>query len=905
MGLAEDATPLDSAFTDSAAQVAAIPAADSAVTDSSNLALVAVPVDSANLDSAAIVGASIPLDSATADSMALALAMPLDTMATDTVLPEPLPIATDTVPNGRKTLDDFGIYSGVEYEIGGIQVTGGGDVDPNVIILLSGLQVGDKITLPGDQTAQAIKKLWKQKLFEDISIELVSKVGNLVFLNIKLVELPKLSKFYIVGVPKNKREKIREEIDLKRGMVVTDNLLNNTEKKIEDYYIEKGYLNAESHVIPEIDTMETFARTLRVEVDPGPRVKIQTIRLVGVNKMKQGKVYKALKETRQTSILNIFKTSKFIRENFEEDKKAIIALYNKEGFRDARIVSDSIWKISPSRIGLQIVIDEGPKYYFGKITWLGNTKYNNEILDKILRIKEGDVYNQAELAERLFADPNGGDVSSLYLDNGYLFFNLNPVETRIHGDSIDVELRIREGRQATISKVTIVGNDRTNDHVIMRELRTKPGELFRRSDIQRSMRDLSQLGYFDPEKLDVKPVPNPETGTVDIEYSVTERSTSQLELQGGWGGGTLVGTLGLNFNNFSARNIFNAKAWKPLPTGDGQTISLRAQTNGSFFQSYSLSFTEPWLGGKKPNSLTVSLYHNIQTLAPPPGSTSRQRLDITGVTVGLGRRLKWPDDYFTLYQAIEVQNFKTSNYNSLFADNRELSAALSNTNMINLNYKFVLTRNSTDVPIFPTRGSIISLSLELTPPYSLLNPRDFENLLPGQKYRYIEYYKWKFNFAWFSEIRKKLVLKTAAEFGLLGYYNEQIGYPPFERFYLGGDGLQNFQLDGREIIQLRGYPNFSITPPGGGTVYNKFTAELRFLITANPTAQIFVLAFAEGGNNYATFDDFQPFNLRRSAGLGVRVFMPMFGMLGLDFGYGFDAITNQKWQTHFIFGQQY
>ncbi|MGB0176946.1 MAG: outer membrane protein assembly factor BamA, partial [Owenweeksia sp.] len=782
-------------------------------------------------------------------------------------------------------------------------------VDRQVILLISGLKIGDKIELPGEETTRAVKNLWSQRLFDDIGIYISEIKGNVVFLEIRLKELPKLSKYYIKGIRKSKQDNLREELNLSSGTIVTENLVVNTENIAREYFVEKGYLNAEVEVVKRIDTTTNNAVILGVIIDRGEKVKIREIEFAGNENLSDRKLRKAMKETKRKRIWNIFKSSKFIREEYEDDKRKIIEKYNQNGYRDARIVDDTIYKIKDDRIQIDITIEEGRKYYFRHITWLGNTKYSNETLSKILNIKKGDVYDAAYLQERLFLDPQGGDVSSLYLDNGYLFFDLNPVEILVENDSIDMEMRIREGRQATINKVTVVGNDRTNDHVIMRELRTKPGELFRRSDIQRSMRELQQLGYFEPTELNVNPKPDAETGTVDIEYSVVERSTSQLELQGGYGAGRIVGTLGLNFNNFSARNIFNKKAWKPLPSGDGQTINLRAQSNGLFFQSYSASFTEPWLGGKKPNSLTVSLYHNIQNLnGRPKDDPLRQSLNITGVTVGLGQRLKWPDDYFTLYSAVDYQVYNLKRYPLA-------GIQFTEGQVNNLAVRFTFGRNSTDYPIYPRRGSLFNITLEATPPYSLFNDKDYSTLSDPEKFEWLEYYKWKVNSSWFTEIFNKTVIKTAGEFGFLGSYNSEVGLPPFERFYVGGDGLQNFVLDGREIIGLRGYPNNTIVPNGGGSsniggaLYNKFTLELRYLITENPSAQIFMLSFLEAGNNYDTFDNYQPFKLKRSAGAGVRIFMPMFGLLGIDFGYGFDAYPGtfvpSGWNTHFIIGQQF
>ena len=806
-------------------------------------------------------------------------------------------------PREEPISTEISLIPGVEYTIERIEVSGSGNLDQTVIILLSGLSVGDRVTFPGELVQKAIRKLWDQKLFDDVSIRVIQKRENSVVLEIALVELPKLSKFGLFGIKKSQKDKLREELKLSRGLIVTENLKYNTRNRIRKYYRDKGYLDADARIEELPDTSLNNSVLLNIFVEPGERIRVKNIDFEGNDNISSPKLRKAMKETKRKRLWTIFKSSKLIRDDYETDKKSLIELYNQEGFRDARIVSDTVRRVSDNRVSISMRIEEGKRFYFRDITWLGNTKYTNDVLDKILRIRKGDIYDAKLLQERLFIDKNGNDITSLYLDNGYLFFNLNPVEIRVEGDSIDYEMRIREGRQATINKVTVSGNDRTNDHVVMRELRTRPGELFSRSDIQRSMRELAQLNFFDPAALDVSPVPNAETGTVDIEYKVVEKSTSQLELQGGWGGGRVVATVGLSFNNFSARNLFNGASWKPLPSGDGQTISLRAQTNGSFFQSYSLSFTEPWLGGKKPNSLTVSIFHNIQTNGYSKGDPGRQELAITSLTLGLGRRLKWPDDYFTLYTAVEYQVYRLRQYQGLSFLGFQTGQSNS------LNFKFILSRNNTDVPIFPTQGSNLSLGLELTPPFSQLGGKDLENAEQRIRYQWIEYHKWKFSGSFYTQMAKNLVLHSRTEFGILGFYNPDIGLPPFERFYVGGDGLQNFVVDGREIIGLRGYPNNSLSSSAGDPMYTKFLFELRYLVSPNPQATVYIQTFAEGGNSYRNFESFNPFLIKRSLGAGVRIFMPMFGLLGIDFAYGFDpllgGINPSGWQTHFIIGQQF
>ena len=557
---------------------------------------------------------------------------------------------------------DITLVPGINYEIGGITVSGAENLDPNVVIMLTNLRAGDDIQFPDPKLSDAIRTLWKQQLFEDITINVVSKSGNKVFLDIQLTELPKMSKYYITGVKKSWKDDIREELDLRAGRVVNENLVVLSRNKILSYFREKGYRNARVNILQERDSTYNNAVILGFRIDPGERVKIEEIQFIGNVAVSDKVLYRAMKNTKRAG-KGIFKSSKLRNKEYKEDLRAVITKFNELGYRDARIVRDSIYSLDSERLQVDIEVEEGSKYYFGEITFSGNTKYDTPLLKSILRIKKGDIYDSKMLMERVSFDPNGNDVSSIYLNNGYLFSSVIPVERRVQNDTIDIEIRIQEGRQATIRKVSVSGNDRTNDRVIYRELRTKPGDLFSKAMIQRTIRELSQLGYFDQTQIGVNPVPDPATGTVDLEYTVVERSTSQLELQGGWGAGRVVGTLGLNFNNFSAANIGDKRAWQPLPTGDGQTINIRAQSNGLYFQSYNASFTEPWLGGKKPNSFTATVYHNVQNLTGlPRGDENRQSLYITGVNFGLGQRLKWPDDYFTLYQGIEFRRFNIDNY---------------------------------------------------------------------------------------------------------------------------------------------------------------------------------------------------------------------------------------------------
>ena len=797
---------------------------------------------------------------------------------------------------------DFGLIPGIDYEVAGITVSGAQDLDPNVVIMLTNIRVGDNIQFPDPKISDAIRTLWRQQLFENITFSVVNKSGKKVYLDIRLKELPKMSKYFITGVKKTWKDDIREELDLRAGKVVNENLVVMSRNKIQSYFREKGYLNASVDITQERDTTFNNAVILGFKVKSGERVKIGEISFVGNEAVADKVLLKAMKNTKMKGKA-IFKVSKLRKTEYREDLRALVAKYNGMGYRDARIIRDTNYRVDDELINIEISVEEGRKYYFGDISFVGNTKYDTPLLRSILKINRGDIYDSQHLNERVSFDANGNDVASIYLNNGYLFSQVVPIEKNVQNDTIDVEIRIQEGRQATIRKVSITGNERTNDHVIYREVRTRPGDLFSKAMIQRTIRELSQLGYFDQTQIGVNPVPDPQTGTVDLEYTVVEKSTSQLELQGGWGANRVVGTLGLNFNNFSAKNVGNKRAWQPLPTGDGQTISIRAQSNGLYFQSYNASFTEPWLGGKKPNSFTGTIYHNVQSNGVQASDPNRQSLLITGINFGLGQRLKWPDDYFTLYQGLEFRRFNLNNFPTGFLN---YNKGISN----NVNYKFTLGRNNTDVPIFPTRGSQISFAAELTPPFSLLRDDiDYKSLSSEERFKLVEYHKWKLNADWFAPITSKLVIRTHGEFGYLGSYNKDLGLPPFERFYVGGDGLANFVIDGREIIGLRGYTNNSITPGGGGALYNKYVFEMRYIIANNPSAQVFPLIFMEGGNNYDDFWDYRAFNLKRSAGAGLRIFMPMFGLMGVDVAYGFDPEPNgaaaSGWQTHFIIGQQF
>jgi len=844
-------------------------------------------------------------------------------------------------------LTDFDYTKPQKYEIGGVKVQGIEFLDERALIMISGLTVGNTISVPGDDVSSALKKLWKQGLFENVAITVEKIENNRIFLIIHLQERARLTGFSIKGVKKGDVDNIREKIQLVSGDVVTENLMIRTKQKIHQYFNEKGFLQAEVDVSKTADPKKPNGVVLTINIKKNGKVKIKHLNILGNHDINTDKLKGSMKETKEVGYVHplynmekllwdvtkdvvtlqipkiqddavkyyndnvkmrIFKSSKFIEKSYEEDKINLIKKYNKLGYRDAKIISDSIYKSDKNRINIDIVVDEGHKYYFRNVKWVGNTVYSDIDLSNILQIRKGDVYNNELLETNLQFNQNGPDVSSLYLDNGYLFFSVDPVEVSVSNDSIDLEIRIREGKQATVKNVRVIGNTRTNDHVIIRELRTRPGQLFNRSAIIRTQRELAQLKYFDPEKLGIDVQPNPLDGTVDINYTVEETSSDQIELSGGWGYGRIIGTVGLSFNNFSLRNMFKADAWKPIPSGDGQKLSLRFQTYGAGYLSYSISFTEPWLGGKKPNAFSVSYYHSLYSNGLERNDPRRSTFAIDGFTVGLGKRLTWPDDFFQLYQGVKLQRYKLKNYGNIF------SVGDGNGIFHNFAYNIAFSRNSLDAPIYPRNGSDIGITLELTPPYSWFNDKDYTTMTENEKYKWVEYHKWKIKASWFSSVVGDLVLSTRVKFGFLGKYNDQIGITPFERFYLGGDGLSGYNnMDGRELISLRGYGNETLTPGYqynsnlGGTIYDKFTLELRYPVSLNPSATIYFMGYLEAGNSWLAFEEFKPFQVYKSGGVGVRVFLPMFGLLGLDWAYGFDEVPGlpnaNGGQFHFSINQ--
>ena len=821
---------------------------------------------------------------------------------------------------GAQTNEALDYSNPKTYEIGGIMVIGADNLNNSTLIAISELTVGDKIKIPGDNFSIAITKLWKEGLFSDVNITIDKIVENIVFLNINLEENSRLSKFKFKGkVSKSDITTLKEDLKLMRGKILTQNIINNSINLIKTYYINKGFLNVSVGYLTTIDTTAVNSENLIFNILKGKKVKIKEIKITGRKKIantnktflnrkdtvyaiNNRKVKKSMKETKAKNWWRIFKVSKFIDENYIDDKEKLIAKYNEVGYRDARITSDTTYLNEDNTLTIEMHIEEGVPYKFGAIKFVGNTVYSSEELSRQLGIKKGDIFDQSILDSRLFGSPEGNDISSLYLDDGYLFFNATPVEIAANNKNIDLEIRVYEGKQARVNKVMIKGNTKTNDHVIMREIRTRPGDLFKRSDIMRSQRELSQMAFFDPEAFDVKVEPDPARNEVDITYVLAEKSSSQIQLQGGWGANRIVGSLNLVFDNFSTQNIFNGKSWSPLPSGDGQRLSLSASSNGAYYQNYNISFTEPWLGGKKPNALTVSIYKSVSSNGQD--GDNREAIEILGLTLGIGKRLKNPDDYFTIYNGINFQQYKLINSQSFFS----FKDGFSN----NVNYNIRLGRNSVDQLIFPRRGSNFSLGLKITPPYSMFDGiDDYSPVSDQEKYKYIEYYKWKYKSSWYSAFTDKLVLATKIEMGLLGAYNNNLGVAPFERFYVGGDGLSGMGMvyDGRELISLRGYSNNSISPQTGATIYNKYTSELRYALSLNPSSTMYALGFLEAGNAWDNFDNFNPFGVKRSAGFGVRIMLPMIGMMGLDYGWGLDDISGRPdangGQFHFSIGQQF
>jgi len=841
-----------------------------------------------------------------------------------------------------------------EYTIAEVNITGIRYLDTSIVYSIANLQPGDKFVHPGaDVFGKAISNLWRQKLFSNVQIYVTRIDGDKVWLEINLQERPRLGSYKFVGIKKSEEEDILGKITLTKQTIITENTRRELTEKITGHFSEKGYRNVKVKIEESPDPAFVNSNVLTIIVDKGGKVRINEVGFYGNENIEDLRLKKQLKGTKEMSKLTfypdkatspygenkpfsfnqymrdwgflslsktkmlldpyfrfkLFSGAKFDAKKYEEDKEKILDYYNSMGYRDAQIVADTQYTTANGNLNVDLKVDEGRRYYFGNINWKGNAKYSDSVLNVILGINKGDIYNVAILNKRLGkeASQDGGDISGLYMDEGYLFFRAEPVETAVYNDTIDYEIRIMEGPQARIKNVTIAGNEKTKDYVIRRELRTIPGELFSRSDLIRSQRELGNLQYFNQETINPGVVPNAEDGTVDINWKLEEKSSDQLELSAGWGGGIgLTGTLGVTFNNFSIRNIWKKSAWDPLPTGDGQKLSLRMQSNGRAYRSYSASFSEPWLGGKKRNSLTIGFNNSKYSNAFDPftGQIDRARSDsnflkTTGVSVSLGKQLKWPDDYFSLVYTFNVTQYKLRNY-PIFDQN------FTNGTSNNVSFKIGLQRSSVFNPIFPTSGSNFLASVQFTPPYSLFNKNIAKS---DNKYKNPEYHKWRFNAEWYVPIGKPLgaeknrqfVLKMAAKYGFMGRYNKDLDYSPFERFQVGDAGLtNNFGLLGYDIIAHRGYPVYQSSDPTVNpdqqsasqffTIFNKYQLEMRFPLVTNPSSTIYALTFFEAANGWYNYKDYNPFRLRRSVGVGMRFFLPMFGLLGFDYGVGLDRI---------------
>ena len=826
-----------------------------------------------------------------------------------------------------------------EFILGGVKVQGNTYLGKDQILQLAGLHDGMQVTVPGEQVSAIVNRLWQQRYFDDVSIAIdsLSSKRDTVWLKIDIKERPRVSQWNYTGVKTGEKKDVQERTNLRRGGEYSDYVDKTTSDIIKRYYKEKGFANVTVHTEVEKDTIVKNAIRVNFVVDRGQRVRIRDINFIGrPEDVSEYKLAKSMKKTKAKKVYNFFHTKKFSEKDYPDDKKGLISAYNEAGYRDARIVRDSMYIVDEEkgRLGIDLEVDKGTKYYFRNITWTGNSVYDAEQLNSVLQVKKGDVYDLVTMQKRLTGGgkQNELDVSKVYRDAGYLFFNVQPVELNIEADSVDVEMRIVEGKPATLNNIVINGNDLTNERVVRRQVFTRPGNLFSQTDFERSIREIASLGQFDPEAImgqgGYSLMPNQADNTVDIIYNVTEKPSSQLELSGGWGGKTFVATAGVSFNNFSTRRILDKSAWRPVPLGDAQTLAFRFQTSGTYYTAVSASFAEPWLFGKEPTSLSLSAYYTRQTnsyLALNILSHDRQ-MEVYGFSAGLGKRLKWPDNYFVLYNQLNWQTYKLTNwYENYFIFDDGIAH--------NLSYTLGLSRNSTDQQIYPRQGQDISMSVQVTPPYSLLRKYDldmegnrfsvdsykdvkYDNWSARQRYKWIEYHKWSFKSNFYQRVLGDLVIHTRAQFGYLGYYNRGWGYSPFEGYWVGGDGMTGYNTYGSEVISLRGYENYSLTPTVysqynsngyayAGNVYDKFTFELRYPVILQPQSTIFVLAFLEGGNCWSDIREFNPFDIKRSAGAGVRIYLPMIGLLGLDWGYGFDDKKNGGSQFHFLIGQEF
>ena len=825
----------------------------------------------------------------------------------------------------------------VKYKVGGITVEGNTFYSDQQIISLTGLRPGMEVTVPGEELSNIVDRLWLQRYFEDVAltVDSLSVAGDSAWFCLRIKERPRVSRWTFSGVSSSERKDIQERVNLRPGREFSEYVEKTTSDIIKRYFAEKGFLLCKVDAEVSKDTIIRNAIRVDFAIDKGEKIKVKEINFIGNEHVDDFKLARSMKKTKSNKLYNFFSSKKFNEEEYFNDKKNVISAFNEEGFRDARLVRDSIYYVEPNRLGIDLVFEEGDRYYFGDITWTGNSVYASDALNSVLAINKGDVYDVVTMNRRLYGGgkANEYDITKLYRDNGYLFFNVTPVETNIQNDSVDVELRISEGKQATLNDIIINGNTVTNEKVVRRQLFTRPGYLFSQTDFERSIREIASLGQFDPEAIMSETgysiIPNQLDNTVDLVYNVTEKPSSQLEVSGGWGGNTFVATVGVSFNNFSTKRMFDKGAWRPVPLGDAQNLAFRFQTNGTYYTALTASFTEPWLFGKKPTSLNIGAYYTRQTnsyLALNILRNDRQ-MEVFGFSASIGTRLKWPDNYFVLYNGLSWQTYKLTNwYSGYFIFDDGIAH--------NLSYSLNLVRNSTDQQIYPRQGSEFSFLLQLTPPFSLLRKFDYDadgnkvavgsykdvnydNWTSSQRYKWIEYHKWKLSGAVYTRLAGDLVLMTRAQFGYLGYYNCNWGYSPFEGFLVGGDGMSGYSTYGSEVISLRGYENYSLTPyePSAynsngyayaGNVYDKFTVELRYPVIMQPSSTIYVLAFLEGGNCWSDIRDFNPFQIKRSAGLGIRIYLPMLGLLGVDWGYGFDTSDpSRRSQFHFVIGQQF
>ncbi|MDR1866112.1 MAG: outer membrane protein assembly factor BamA [Bacteroidales bacterium] len=802
-------------------------------------------------------------------------------------------------------------YSNPQYYIiGGVKISGVKFLDTQHLISMSGLEVGRKISIPSEEITKVVDFFWAQGLFSDVKIIADKIEGNVIFLEIVLRERSQLSKLTIEGVKKGEIKDLTEKINVRPGRQVTENLLNDIRTIITKHYKEKGFYNVSVNFIQKQDTIHINRIALKVLVDKHAKVKIAEINVIGNSVFKDRQVRKAMKKTKQLRRnWNIFKSKKYIESNFKGDRAKLSEFYNEHGYRDFAILNDSITFVKDNRVVLHIRVNEGNKYFYRNISWVGNTKYPTEMLQNIFGYKKGDIYDQVGLTKRLLSDEDA--VSSVYQNNGYLFSGIQPVELRIENDSVDVEMRVHEGEQATIDRVIIKGNNKTNEHVVRRELRVRPGDLYSKENLIRDIRELASLGHFNPENLMPDIRPKPQNATVDIVYPLEEKANDQLELSAGFGGGMFIGRVGVRFNNFASSRLFDLRSWRPVPSGDGQTLGLSVQSNGKYYQSYNVTFVEPWLGGKKRNSFSISLYHSKITNQSYywQSEGANQYYKTSGVTVGLGKMLKWPDDWFSLSTEVTYMRYKVQDWPR---SGGYYSLPFSNGTSNNLNVGLTFGRNSQDQPIYPRRGSNVSLSLHITPPWSMFNSINYKSARVSEKYRWIEYHKWIFKAAWYLNLVDKLVLAANYQFGYLGYFNKDVGYSPYEGFDMGGSGMGQYQMHGIEIVPMRGYTDGALTPQvdeyySKANIYTKANMELRYPVIMQPSSTIYVVGFAEVGNAWYEFKNYHPFNLKRTAGIGVRAFLPMFGMLGIDWGYGFDSVPGggKKGEFQFILGQQF